>query len=176
MTFKIPSPLLYLGSLIISALLASLAYWVLRSQGLDNNSLVVLAAGLLIGHLVGVSAHPSVRSAARPAAHPSAHKKASTPATRSTDNHSTGDSGETVSLYVGNLAYNAQRDALRALFEEYGQVNSVRIMTDRNTRRPRGYGFVDMEANAGRKALAALDDTEFCGRNLKVSEAQQRAS
>ena len=170
MTFKIPSPLLYLGSLIISALLASLAYWVLRSQGLDNNSLVVLGAGLLIGHLVGVCAHPSVRSAARPSAQPSAHKKASTPAARGAD------SGETISLYVGNLAYNAQRDALRALFEEYGQVNSVRIMTDRNTRRPRGYGFVDMEANAGRKAMAALDDTEFCGRNLKVSEAQQRAS
>jgi len=170
MTFKIPSPLLYLGSLIISALLASLAYWVLRSQGLDNNSLVVLGAGLLIGHLVGVCAHPSVRSAARPSAQPSAHKKASTPAAHGAD------SGETISLYVGNLAYNAQRDALRALFEEYGQVNSVRIMTDRNTRRPRGYGFVDMEANAGRKAMAALDDTEFCGRNLKVSEAQQRAS
>lgn len=175
MTFKIPSPLLYLSSLIISALLAALAYWVLRSQGLDSNSLVVLGAGLLIGHLIGVCAHPSVRSAARPAArpaaHPSAHKNASAPAARSTD-----DSGETVSLYVGNLAYSAQRDALRALFEEYGQVNSVRIMTDRNTRRPRGYGFVDMEANAGRKALAALDNTEFCGRNLKVSEAQQRAS
>jgi hypothetical protein len=171
MTFKIPSPLLYLSSLIISALLAALAYWVLRSQGLDSNSLVVLGAGLLIGHLIGVCAHPSVRSAARPAAHPSAHKNTSAPAARSAD-----DSGETISLYVGNLAYSAQRDALRALFEEYGQVNSVRIMTDRNTRRPRGYGFVDMEANAGRRALAALDNTEFCGRNLKVSEAQQRAS
>lgn len=175
MTFKIPSPLLYLTSLIISALLAYLAYWVLHSQGLDSNSLVILAAGLLIGHLVGVCAHPSVRSAARPSAHPSAHKRASTPAARSADTHAA-DSGETISLYVGNLAYNAQRDALRALFEEYGQVNSVRIMTDRNTRRPRGYGFVDMEANAGRKAMAALDETEFCGRNLKVSEAQQRAS
>jgi hypothetical protein len=159
MTFKIPSPLLYLGSLIISVLLASLAFWILRSQGLDGDSLIMLGTGLFIGHLVGVCAHASVRSgtAKKPAA------------------STTSDSGETISLYVGNLAYSVQRNELRALFEEYGQVNSVRIMTDRNTRRPRGYGFVDMEANAGRKALDALNGTEFCGRNLKVSEAQQRA-
>lgn len=160
MTFKIPSPLLYLGSLIISALLAGAAYWLLRSQGLDGDSLTMLAGGLFIGHLVGVCSHASARS--------SSAKKPAAKAVSS-------DSGETISLYVGNLAYSTQRDALRALFAEYGEVNSVRIMTDRNTRRPRGYGFVDMEANAGRKALSALDDTDFGGRNLKVSEAQQRA-
>lgn len=161
MTFKIPSPLLYLSSLIISALLASLAFWILSAQGLDGDSLTMLGAGLFIGHLVGVCSHASTRSS-------TAKKPASTT--------STDDSGETISLYVGNLAYSAQRNALRDLFAEYGQVNSVRIMTDRNTRRPRGYGFVDMEANAGRKALNALDNTDFCGRNLKVSEAQQRTS
>lgn len=161
MTFKLPSPLLYLATLIISILLAGLAFWILRSQGLDTNSLIVLGTGLFIGHLVGVCFHASARTstASKPAA--AAGKSAA-------------DSGETISLYVGNLAYSAQRNALRDLFAEYGQVNSVRIMTDRNTRRPRGYGFVDMEKNAGLKAMAALNNTDFCGRNLKVSEAQQR--
>ena len=162
MTFKIPSPLLYLGSLIIAALLASIAFWILRSQGLDGNSLTVLGGGLFIGHLVGICSYASTRSS-------SASRK---PAKSISANPS--DSGDTVSLYVGNLSYNAQKSALHDLFSEYGQVNSVRIMTDRNTRRPRGYGFVDMEMNAGRKALSALDNTEFCGRNLKVSEAQHR--
>lgn len=161
MTFKLPSPLLYLGSLIISALLASAAFWILRSQGLEGNSLAMLGGGLFIGHLVGVCSRASTRSGA-------ARKPAKTTATNGSN------SGDTISLYVGNLAYNAQRSALHDLFAEYGPVNSVRIMTDRNTRRPRGYGFVDMEATAGRKALSALDNTEFCGRNLKVSEAQQR--
>lgn len=165
MTFKIPSPLLYLGSLIISALLAGLAFWVLRSQGLDNNNLAMLGGGLFIGHLVGVCTHASTRS-----------NSPRQPANKTAKSTVTSNSGDTISLYVGNLAYSAQRDALRALFAEYGEVNSVRIMTDRNTRRPRGYGFVDMEMNAGRKALAALDNTDFCGRNLKVSEAQQRTS
>ena len=162
MTFNIPSPLLYLGSLIISALLASVAFWILRSQGLDGNSLAMLGGGLFIGHLVGVCSHASTRSSVRK------------PAKTTSTSTSSSDSGDTVSLYVGNLAYNAQRSALHDLFAEYGPVNSVRIMTDRNTRRPRGYAFVDMEKSAGRKALSALDNIEFCGRNLKVSEAQQR--
>lgn len=162
MTFKIPSPLFYLVTLILSALLAGLAFWLLRLQGLDANSLVVLGAGLVIGHLIGSCVQPAARR--NPARAAPVSRQGGEPAA----------SGDNISLYVGNLAYTAQRNALRDLFAEYGQVNSVRIMTDRTTRRPRGYGFVDMEANAGRKAMSALDNTEFCGRNLKVSEAQQR--
>lgn len=157
MTFKLPSPFLYIITLIISALLASLAFWVLRSQGLDSDNLIILGTGLFLGHLIGICSHASASrsTAKKPAA-------------------ASSNSGGTISLYVGNLAYSAQRNAIRDLFAEYGEVNSVRIMTDRNTRRPRGYGFVDMEANAGRAAMSALDNTDFCGRNLKVSEAQQR--
>lgn len=164
MTFKIPSPLFYLGTLLLSALLAGLAFWLLRLQGLDANSLVVLGAGLVIGHLIGSCVQPTVRRSSTTRSAAPASRQGGEPAA----------SGDSISLYVGNLAYNAQRNALRDLFAEYGQVNSVRIMTDRTTRRPRGYGFVDMEANAARKAMSALDNTEFCGRNLKVSEAQQR--
>jgi hypothetical protein len=169
MTFKTPSPALYLISLIIAAVLAGVAYWILGAQGLIENSLFALIAGLVIGHLVGVCAIPTTgaSTASSPTTRP----------TRAAPNHSTpanASNGAITSLYVGNLAYNAQRDALRQLFEQYGAVSSVRIMTDRATRRPRGYGFVEMDASAAHVALAQLDNTEFCGRTLRVSEAKQR--
>lgn len=163
MIFKTPSPALYLISLIIAAILAGVAYWILGAQGLIENSLFALIAGLIIGHLVGVCATPAAGASA---ANPSA--------TRPTRTAANAGNGAITSLYVGNLAYNAQRDALRQLFEQYGAVSSVRIMTDRATRRPRGYGFVEMDASAARVALAQLDNTEFCGRTLRVSEAKQR--
>ena len=93
--------------------------------------------------------------------------------TRKQGSKSAGDS-EIISLYVGNLAYNARRDGLSDLFSPYGQIKSVRIMTDRETKRPRGYGFVEMEGTGALTAINQLDGTEFCGRTLRVSEANQR--
>ncbi len=165
MTFKTPSPLHYFGSLIIAALLTSLAYWLLGAQGLDGDPLVILGAGLLIGHLIGICTHSSARTPA----------PTTQAATHATNNDTAADS-DTISLYVGNLAYSVQREALHDLFTPYGTVHSVRIMTDRATRRPRGYGFVEMESSAARKAQSKLDNTDFCGRNLRVSEAKQRSS
>jgi len=82
--------------------------------------------------------------------------------------------GEPVSIFVGNLAYKANRNDIQALFAEYGDVHSVRIMTDRATRRPRGFGFVEMNEKAARKAIKKLDGYEFMGRELKVNEGNQR--
>ncbi|MCF6209117.1 MAG: RNA-binding protein [Gammaproteobacteria bacterium] len=79
------------------------------------------------------------------------------------------------SIYVGNVAFSAPREDLQALFEAHGQVVSVRLMTDRITRRPRGYGFVEMESQAADAAIAALNGMEFFGRSLRVNEAKQRA-
>jgi RNA recognition motif-containing protein len=118
----------------------------------------ILVIGILIGHLAGVFVKPSPRS-------PSTSKK---PASMSAAN------SEIISLYVGNLAYNVRRDGLSKLFSQYGSVKSVRIMTDKETRRPRGYGFVEMEGPAALTAINKLDGTEFCGRTLRVSEANQR--
>lgn len=157
MTFRLPSPAVYFGSLFIAALVAYVLYWILQAQNLASNGLVLLAAGLLIGHVLGACAQPSATQ-----------KKTNTPS------QTTAEPGDTISLYVGNLAYRAQRSELHALFSQYGQVNSVRIMTDRATRRPRGYAFVEMESNAAREALSQLDNTEFCERNLRVSEAKER--
>ncbi|MDH5435626.1 MAG: RNA-binding protein [Gammaproteobacteria bacterium] len=83
-------------------------------------------------------------------------------------------SSDLKTLFVGNLAFKARRDELSTLFSEYGQVNSVRIMTDRETRRPRGFGFIEMNANDAKAAIKALDGYEFMGRELKVNEANER--
>jgi len=77
-------------------------------------------------------------------------------------------------IFVGNLAFKARRDELSKLFSEYGQVNSVRIMTDRETRRPRGFGFIEMNSSDAKAAIKALDGYEFMGRDLKVNEANER--
>ena len=163
MTFKTPSPAVYLGSLLIAAPIAYLLYWVLQMQGLSSNSLVILAAGLFIGHLVGTFSQPST---AQPL----------TTTNASTSPDATTPSGDSISLYVGNLAYRAQRSEIHELFSQYGAVHSVRIMTDRATRRPRGYAFVEMDANGAREAVSQLDNTDFCERNLRVSEAKQKKS
>ena len=75
-------------------------------------------------------------------------------------------------LYVGNLPFSATEDSLRNLFSEHGEVHSINLITDRDTGRPRGFGFVEME-NAD-AAIEALDGTEFEGRNLKVNVAKDR--
>ncbi|TDY00984.1 RNA recognition motif domain-containing protein [Thiohalophilus thiocyanatoxydans] len=80
------------------------------------------------------------------------------------------------SIFVGNLAFKASPNALRKLFEEYGDVHAVRLMTDRATRRPRGFGFVEMKRKDAKNAIRALDGTEFYGRELKVNVANERKS
>jgi RNA recognition motif-containing protein len=79
-------------------------------------------------------------------------------------------------IYVGNMSYDTTEDDLQKAFEEHGQVDSVSIITDRNTGRAKGFGFVEMpnddEANA---AMEALNDTEFMGRTLTVNKARPRS-
>jgi RNA recognition motif-containing protein len=78
-------------------------------------------------------------------------------------------------LYVGNLPYSATEDQLRKIFERHGAVASVSVITDRETGRPRGFGFVEMsEASAASDAIRALDGSNMDGRALKINEAQDR--
>jgi RNA recognition motif-containing protein len=79
-------------------------------------------------------------------------------------------------LYVGNLPYQCEEAQLRALFEQDGrQVEEVKIVTDRETGRPRGFAFVEMSTDAqAATAIEALHGTEFGGRPLTVSEARER--
>ena len=78
-------------------------------------------------------------------------------------------------LYVGNLSFNATEDELRELFGRHGSVDSVKVITDRETGRPRGFAFVEMsEPSAASDAIRALDGTQLGGRALKVNEAQDK--
>jgi RNA recognition motif-containing protein len=78
-------------------------------------------------------------------------------------------------LYVGNLPFSATEEELREMFEQHGTTASVRIITDRETGRSRGFGFVEFEEDASaEKALQALDGRDMDGRALRVNEAQDR--
>ena len=78
-------------------------------------------------------------------------------------------------IFVGNLDFNTSEDELRQMFGAYGQVDRVSIMTDRETGRSRGFGFVEMaNAEDGEKAIAALNGTQLGGRTLNVNEARPK--
>ena len=77
-------------------------------------------------------------------------------------------------LYVGNLPFTATEDAVRALFTPHGTVEKISLITDRDTGRPRGFGFVEMSNADASRAMQELNGKDFEGRALRVSEAQER--
>jgi RNA recognition motif-containing protein len=77
-------------------------------------------------------------------------------------------------LYVGNLPFTATEAELRELFEQHGTVESVNVVMDRDTGRPRGFAFVEMEEGSVDAAKEALDGREVGGRNIRVNEAHDR--
>lgn len=80
-----------------------------------------------------------------------------------------------MSIYVGNLSFEVTQDDLSNVFAEYGTVKRVQLPTDRETGRPRGFGFVEMETEAAETAaIEALDGAEWMGRALKVNKAKPR--
>ncbi|BAY12627.1 RNA recognition motif domain-containing protein [Calothrix sp. NIES-2098] len=80
-----------------------------------------------------------------------------------------------MSIYVGNLSYQVTEEDLKRAFAEYGTVNRVQLPTDRETGRPRGFAFVEMETDAQEiAAIDALDGAEWMGRDLKVNKAKPR--
>ncbi len=80
-----------------------------------------------------------------------------------------------MSIYVGNLSYDATDEDLKTVFAEYGTVKSVKLPTDRETGRVRGFGFVEMSAEAEETAaIDALDGAEWMGRDLRVNKAKPR--
>ena len=77
-------------------------------------------------------------------------------------------------LYVGNLPFTATEDTVRALFTPHGTVEKLALISDRDTGRPRGFGFVEMASADAARAIQALNGTDFGGRSLKINEAQER--
>ena len=80
-----------------------------------------------------------------------------------------------MNIYVGNIPWGVSEEELEGLFGQYGEVNSVRIITDRESGRSKGFGFVEMaQADAGYAAIEALDGNDFSGRDLRVNQAKER--
>ncbi|MCB1022502.1 MAG: RNA-binding protein [Acidobacteria bacterium] len=78
-------------------------------------------------------------------------------------------------IFVGNLNYSASEDELRQLFEQFGTVDRVSLITDRDTGRPRGFGFVEMPNDEeGDRAIEELNGVELGGRTLNINEARPR--
>ena len=79
-------------------------------------------------------------------------------------------------IYIGNLPFSSTQEDLQALFEPHGSVSSVSVITDRETGRPRGFAFVEMEsASDADNAIRALDGSNLGGRDIRVNEAQDRS-
>ena len=78
------------------------------------------------------------------------------------------------SIYVGNLPWSATQEGVESLFSPYGEVLSVKLVSDRETGRARGFGFVEMEDADAINAIAALDGKEFEGRALRINKAEPK--
>jgi len=77
-------------------------------------------------------------------------------------------------IYVGNLSFDATEEQVNTLFAQYGKVDSIAMINDRDTGRFRGFGFIEMEDSAANAAIKALNDTDLDGRTLRVNEAKPR--
>lgn len=151
MTF--PSLSQLLKALVLTVLISLIGYFLFPALGLGETSAqtlftLALAVGVFLG---GFLTHVQFAFGAVPT-----------------------ESGEKVTVFVGNLAFRASQDELQQLFAKYGTVHSVRIMKDRATRRPRGFAFIEMDANHAPRAIKALDGKEFLGRKLRVNEGAER--
>jgi len=157
-----------LFSLPIALISAAIGYFLLPWLGLiQPNPSTLFAAGIGLGILIGGTLIPSSgHSGSRQAAKPS---KKSAPVNNNEDS-------ERKTVFIGNLAYRASPRQLRELFEAHGTVHSVRIATDRESRKPRGFGFIEMNASGADQAIQALHGSELCDRELNLSEAKQRVN
>jgi len=77
-------------------------------------------------------------------------------------------------IYVGNIPFSMDEAAVRTLFSEFGEIDSVNVIMDRDTGRPRGFAFVEMADDGAQKAISSLHEREVDGRRLNVNEARAR--
>jgi RNA recognition motif-containing protein len=77
-------------------------------------------------------------------------------------------------IYIGNLPFSSTEEEIRELFAQHGDIHSVKLITDRETGRPRGLGFIEMDDAAAGPAIEALNGADFGGRSLRVNEAKER--
>jgi len=134
-----------ISTLVVAIIFAAIAFFAFKAQSMQLEIAIFVLVTSFVAPLIGAA---------------------------SSNDDSASD--EVKTLYVGNLPYRANETAVRELFSEQGQVHSVRLMKDKHTGKRRGFGFVEMSAADSDKAVAALNDTEFQQRTLKVREAKER--
>ena len=82
-----------------------------------------------------------------------------------------------MTIYIGNLSYEAGEDDIKELFSKFGEVSSVKLIKDNTTGRSKGFGFVEMaDASISKRAISELHETEFMSRNIVVNEARPKTS
>jgi len=145
------------------ALVVSLLGYYVQPFALNHSPIASLfATGLFLGTVFGgliVAINPLKKSS-------SSKDGAREPNAQELDGHV---------LYVGNVPFNAKEDEIQRLFEAYGEVKAIRMVTGGPNKRPKGYGFIEMD-KAGAVAALVLNGKEFAGRKLRVNAAKNRAS
>lgn len=127
--------------------------------GIKDSGAVGIAIGLLVGMLAASFMFANI---------------VSPPAKKEAPRKNNADASRVMSIFIGNLAYKVRGRQLAALFEPFGEVQTLRIVKDRETGKAKGFGFIEMSERDALKAIAELDNSEFFGRNLKVSEANSQ--
>lgn len=138
---------------LAAAALALVGFYVTPFLGLDGQSVPMgslVAVGLFVGYLVSALVNSMACG------------------------NKTSGGTDTHMLYVGNIPFKAREDEVQRLFEAYGAVKSVRLVRGGPSRRPKGYGFVEMASAEDFRAALALNDSEFAGRKLRVNEAKDK--
>jgi len=144
-------------AVVVSAIGYSLVHFV--GLGIENNGALSIGLGLLVGVLLASFLFADITA-------PQAKKPV--------ERKNNADASRIMSIFIGNLAYKVRGRQLAALFEPFGEIQSLRIVKDRETGKAKGFGFIEMSERDALKAIAELDNSEFFGRNLKVSEANSQ--
>lgn len=143
----------FILNIIFSLILAILAYFLIPAELLSAN--LAIGAGLLVGGIVVPLISKTLSEAP-------------------IESLSISNSNSSTTLYVGNLPYRANEEAVTEHFSEQGKVVSVRLMKDRRTGKRKGYGFVEVASKDANNMITSLNDTEFQERTLKVRLAKEK--
>ena len=144
----------FIVNIFVTVIFAIVLYFILPFVSSDMPNQLSAAIGVLVGGLLIPAALKLFTS--------------------SNSSNEQGDSSEVSTLYVGNLPYRADEEAVQEHFEQQGNVVSVRLMKDRRTGKRKGYGFVEMNAKGAAKAIKNLNDSTFQERTLKVRLAKEK--
>ncbi|MCF2950325.1 RNA-binding protein [Paraglaciecola aquimarina] len=145
----------FILNIIVTAILAVLVFVLVPLIATDISNHLTAVAGVVIGGLLA----PTLLQVFE-----------------SNSSSSESDDQELSTLYVGNLPYRANEQAVQEHFEQQGTVNSVRLMKDRRTGKRKGYGFVEMDTKGANKAIKNLNDSSFQERTLKVRLAKEKVT